>query len=77
MDGPSSQAEAPGHRHPRPLCDIHSDDVWIFDQVRKCETLYKKWEMQNFIYRATGLDVVFLKEEMGSRGKMGFLARLA
>ena len=29
------------------------------------------------IYRATGLDVVILKEEMGSRGKMGFLARLA
>ena len=28
-------------------------------------------------YRATGLDVVILKEEMGSRGKMGFLARLA
>ena len=28
-------------------------------------------------YRATGLDVVILKEEMGSRGKMGFLAHLA
>ena len=28
-------------------------------------------------YSATGLDVVILKEERGSRGKMGLLARLA